>query len=94
MNTGTLVRCGVLALCMAAVAACGSRPAPVAGPATSQVATEQAPVRKPATQRELARYTERQRQASGLEEFEGGRRAQNSTIIIVLLVVIIVLLVL
>ena len=92
-STSTLL---LAALCLLAPAA--GCVAPSTRPAVSATHAEVVAHRggpHPATQPERQRYQDREKQASGLEEFEGGRGAYvaASTIIIVLLVVLIVIIV-
>jgi hypothetical protein len=68
----------------------GSPPPPAASrtvPATT------APERTPASDGELARYAEREKQSAGLEKFEGGRMSDATLIIVILLIVIIIVLI-
>jgi hypothetical protein len=68
----------------------GSPPPPAvsrSAPATT------APRRTPASEAELERYAEREKQSTGLERFEGGRMSDATLIIVILLIVIIIVLI-
>ena len=82
--------------CGRAPAATSTPPAPssattLAGSAARPADPAQRSAPSSASDRELERYAERERETSGLERFAGGRGSQTTTIIIVLLVVILVL---
>ena len=66
-----------------------------ASPPTSPAPTDRVERPRPASDAELERYAEREKQAQELEEFEGGRRGTiaTSTVIIILLVAILVVLI-
>lgn len=75
--------------------ACG-RYANVSPPAASRSAPAAAASETrgtPASNGELERYAEREKQSAGLERFEGGRMSDATLIVVLLLVVIIIILI-
>ncbi len=88
-------RLWLLLLCLLAPAVFAASTTRAAVPPTDAEAVAHEGGPRPATKAERERYREREQQAAGLEEFEGGRvgGVAASTIIIILLVVIIVIIV-
>ena len=90
----------ILCLTLAAVAPACSRSAPARGVASAERTDLPRAAagggRRPASDRELASYADRERQSRGLEKFEGGRGGSielTTLLIIVLIVLIIVIIV-
>lgn len=79
--------------------ACGryaNVPPPVANrsaPAGAKTEQAQEQPRTPASNAELERYAEREKQSTGLERFEGGRMSDATLIVILLLFVIVIILI-
>lgn len=90
--------CLLLALSIVVpLGACGRysnvSPPPAASRSAPAAAEKQAPKKTPASGAELERYAEREKQASGLERFEGGRMSDATLIVILLLFVILIILI-
>ena len=69
-------------------------PPPPARSAPAETAEQaQAPKKTPASSAELERYAQREREASGLERFAGGRMSDATLIVILLLFVIVIILI-
>ena len=67
--------------------------APREKPTASQVATAPLRAKQAASEKELERYAEREKDSKELENFEGGRISETAIIVILLLLVIIIILV-
>jgi hypothetical protein len=81
----------LLAAAMMFPAAACSRTTPIPAP-VSGATSEAAPPPTPASAPELERYAEREKKASALERFEGGRMSETTLIVVILLVAIIIIL--
>ncbi len=68
-------------------------PATRSAPAGAETQRAERQPRTPASGAELERYAEREKQASGLERFEGGRLSDATLIVVLLLFVIIIILI-
>ncbi len=89
--------CLLLALSvMIPLGGCGRYSTSNLSPPAASRSAPAAPVetrKTPASGAELERYAAREKQASGLERFEGGRMSDATLIVVLLLVVIIIILI-